>query len=187
MLAAAHWPFTADGTRCPSWPSPLAVTSAGRPRELPRADAAGWLADGRAVARLWCSDSQGDWQDRSVADSDDVAERARQREIVRRGYDTISLAYRSDDGAAAASSAEDVSRYAGWTAELAGLRQAPGGSCERSAVATVSPLARNRSAISEPIPFCGAPRGLSVPLEAAAGADRCLLRSGVDLARWVPG
>ena len=55
-----------------------------------------------------------------MADSDDVAERARQRDLVRRGYDTISLAYRSDDGAAAASSAEDVSRYAGWTRELAG-------------------------------------------------------------------
>jgi SAM-dependent methyltransferase len=60
-----------------------------------------------------------------MADSDDAAERARQRDLVRRGYDTISLAYRSDDGAAAASSAEDVSRYAGWTAELAG-RLPPG-------------------------------------------------------------
>lgn len=56
-----------------------------------------------------------------MADSDDVTERARQRELVRRGYDTISLAYRSDDGTAAPASAEDVSRYAGWTAELAGL------------------------------------------------------------------
>jgi len=55
-----------------------------------------------------------------VANADDVAERARQRDLVRRGYDAISQAYRSDDGAAAASSAEDVSRYAGWTAELAG-------------------------------------------------------------------
>jgi cyclopropane fatty-acyl-phospholipid synthase-like methyltransferase len=49
------------------------------------------------------------------------AARARQREIVRRGYDVISLAYRSDDGQAAPSSAEDVRRYAGWVAELAGL------------------------------------------------------------------
>jgi SAM-dependent methyltransferase len=55
-----------------------------------------------------------------MADSDDVAERARQRDLVRRGYDAISLTYRSDDGAAAASSAEDVTRYAGWAAELAG-------------------------------------------------------------------
>jgi len=54
-------------------------------------------------------------------ESDPVAERARQRALVRRGYDAISLAYRSDDGDAAASSAEDVSRYAGWVAELAGL------------------------------------------------------------------
>src|ERR1700678_804694 len=50
-----------------------------------------------------------------------VAERARQRALVRRGYDAISLAYRSDDGDAATSSAEDISRYAGWVAELAGL------------------------------------------------------------------
>ena len=42
------------------------------------------------------------------------AGRARQRDLVRRGYDAISLAYRSDDGEAAASSAEDVIRYAGW-------------------------------------------------------------------------
>jgi SAM-dependent methyltransferase len=51
----------------------------------------------------------------------DAAERARQRDLVRRGYDAISLAYRSDDGDAAACSAEDVTRYAGWVAELAGL------------------------------------------------------------------
>lgn len=48
-------------------------------------------------------------------------ERARQRELVRRGYDAISLAYRGDDGVAAGSSAEDVGRYAGWVGELAGL------------------------------------------------------------------
>jgi Methyltransferase domain len=42
-------------------------------------------------------------------EADDVAERARQRELVRRGYDTISVSYRSDDGAAARSSREDVS------------------------------------------------------------------------------
>jgi SAM-dependent methyltransferase len=59
-------------------------------------------------------------------ESDDVAERARQRALVRDGYDAISLAYRSNDGDAAASSAEDVSRYAGWVAELAGLLR-PGG------------------------------------------------------------
>jgi SAM-dependent methyltransferase len=56
-----------------------------------------------------------------MTESGDGAERARQRDIVRRGYDAISLAYRSDDGTAAASSAEDMSRYAGWTAELADL------------------------------------------------------------------
>jgi hypothetical protein len=60
-----------------------------------------------------------------MADSDDLTGRARQRDLVRRGYDTISLAYRSGGGAAAASSAEDVSRYAGWTAERAGRRAHP--------------------------------------------------------------
>jgi cyclopropane fatty-acyl-phospholipid synthase-like methyltransferase len=54
-------------------------------------------------------------------EADDDAARARQRELVRRGYDAISLTYRDDDGGAAQSSAEDVSRYAGWVAELAGL------------------------------------------------------------------
>ncbi len=53
--------------------------------------------------------------------ADDGAARAAQRDLVRRGYDAISVAYRSDDGQAAACSAEDVSRYAGWAAELAGL------------------------------------------------------------------
>jgi SAM-dependent methyltransferase len=52
---------------------------------------------------------------------DEVAERARQRALVRRGYDAISMTYRSDDGAAASSSAEDVSKYACWVHELAGL------------------------------------------------------------------
>ena len=62
----------------------------------------------------------GAWEIAPV-ESDRVAERARQRALVRRGYDAISLAYRSDNGGAAASSAEDVSRYAGWVSELAGL------------------------------------------------------------------
>jgi cyclopropane fatty-acyl-phospholipid synthase-like methyltransferase len=56
-----------------------------------------------------------------MMNGDDAAERARQRDLVRRGYDAISLAYRSNDGNAATSSAEDVSRYAGWVAELASL------------------------------------------------------------------
>lgn len=54
-------------------------------------------------------------------EADDGAARASQRELVRRGYDAISLTYRDDDGGAAQSSAEDVGRYAGWVAELAGL------------------------------------------------------------------
>jgi SAM-dependent methyltransferase len=52
---------------------------------------------------------------------DDAAGRARQRDLVRRGYDSISLAYRSDEGDAHGTSAEDVSRYAGWVADLAAL------------------------------------------------------------------
>ena len=32
----------------------------------------------------------------AVMESDEVAGRARQRDLVRRGYDSISLAYRSD-------------------------------------------------------------------------------------------
>jgi len=53
--------------------------------------------------------------------ADDAAARAAQRDLVRRGYDEVSLAYRSDDAQAASSSAEHVGRYAGWVAELAGL------------------------------------------------------------------
>src|SRR5215469_6843395 len=45
---------------------------------------------------------------------------AAQRDLVRRGYDAISVAYRSD-GQPACSSAENVSRYAGWIEELVGL------------------------------------------------------------------
>jgi SAM-dependent methyltransferase len=50
----------------------------------------------------------------------EARERARQRELVRRGYDAISAAYRGDDGRAGPS-AEDPGRYAGWVRELAGL------------------------------------------------------------------
>jgi 2-polyprenyl-3-methyl-5-hydroxy-6-metoxy-1,4-benzoquinol methylase len=51
----------------------------------------------------------------------DAAARARQRDLVRRGYDTISRAYRDDAGRPASSSAEDVARYAGWVDELAAV------------------------------------------------------------------
>jgi SAM-dependent methyltransferase len=53
-------------------------------------------------------------------ESGDEAARARQRDLVRRGYDAISLAYRGDDGQAGSAS-EDVHRYGGWVAELAAL------------------------------------------------------------------
>jgi len=51
----------------------------------------------------------------------DTAARARQRDLVRRGYDAISVMYRGDDGESAPASAEGVARYAGWVDELAGL------------------------------------------------------------------
>jgi len=53
--------------------------------------------------------------------ADDEARRARQRDLVRRGYDRISLAYRSDAGDPHETSAEDTGRYAGWVAGLAAL------------------------------------------------------------------
>jgi cyclopropane fatty-acyl-phospholipid synthase-like methyltransferase len=56
-----------------------------------------------------------------LMESDDAAGRARQRDLVRRGYDAISLAYRGDDGRAHGTSAADASRYAGWAADLAAL------------------------------------------------------------------
>jgi cyclopropane fatty-acyl-phospholipid synthase-like methyltransferase len=55
------------------------------------------------------------------AGSGDERERARQREIVRHGYDAVSLTYRTDDGRPASDSEEDTTRYAGWAAELARL------------------------------------------------------------------
>ena len=58
-------------------------------------------------------------------DEDETAARARQRALVRRGYDAVSEAYRDDDGRAAGLPNPDTSRYAGWVAELAG-RLRPG-------------------------------------------------------------
>jgi SAM-dependent methyltransferase len=54
-------------------------------------------------------------------EADGQATRAAQRDLVRRGYDAISLAYRSDDGQPASSSSEHVSCYASWVDELARL------------------------------------------------------------------
>jgi SAM-dependent methyltransferase len=63
--------------------------------------------------------------DRDVAEDarqdGDGAARARQRDLVRRGYDTISRAYRGDHSEPDGSTAEDTSRYAGWVADLARL------------------------------------------------------------------
>jgi 2-polyprenyl-3-methyl-5-hydroxy-6-metoxy-1,4-benzoquinol methylase len=58
-------------------------------------------------------------------DEDEAAARARQRGLVRRGYDAVSEAYRDDDGRAAGAEPADTSRYAGWVEELAG-RLRPG-------------------------------------------------------------
>lgn len=44
-----------------------------------------------------------------------------QRELVRRGYDTISHRYRDDLGAPNPSTHEDIARYAGWVDELSTL------------------------------------------------------------------
>ena len=54
------------------------------------------------------------------------ADRAQLRDRVRRGYNAISTAYRSDDGSSNCSSPETTSRYSGWIDELAQLLT-PGG------------------------------------------------------------
>ena len=56
--------------------------------------------------------------DRAVTDTRPSTPAA-QRELVRRGYDAISHAYRGDDGSPAGTTAEETGRYAGWLAELA--------------------------------------------------------------------
>jgi hypothetical protein len=58
-----------------------------------------------------------------VVGDDDAA---RKRELVRRGYDAISHAYRHDDGTANPSSDEDPGRYLAWVDELAALLPRPG-------------------------------------------------------------
>jgi len=45
-------------------------------------------------------------------------ERAAHRDLVRRGYDAISRAYRSDDGESSEQAAETTSTYAGWVDDL---------------------------------------------------------------------
>jgi SAM-dependent methyltransferase len=62
---------------------------------------------------------------------DDDGVRGRQRELVRRGYDAISFAYRGDDRGTASSAAEDDIRYAEWVGELV---------CLLPAAATVADL-----------------------------------------------
>ena len=47
--------------------------------------------------------------------------RARRRDLVRRGYDTISRAYRDDEGRANPGSDEGTDRYEGWVDDLAKL------------------------------------------------------------------
>jgi SAM-dependent methyltransferase len=52
---------------------------------------------------------------------DEAGARARQRALVRRGYDAISEAYRTDGGAAHPSTDEDPGRYRQWVDDLARL------------------------------------------------------------------
>lgn len=54
------------------------------------------------------------------ADGDDN-ERSQQRDLVRRGYDAISAAYRDDEGQANAGLEEGTAKYRGWVGELAGV------------------------------------------------------------------
>jgi cyclopropane fatty-acyl-phospholipid synthase-like methyltransferase len=51
----------------------------------------------------------------------DSVERERQRDLVRRGYDTISRAYRDDAGAANPATDQATAIYADWVAELSVL------------------------------------------------------------------
>ena len=57
------------------------------------------------------------------ADSRDEEERARQREMVRAGYDAISRTYRDDQGRSASSSPEFTDHYWPWVDELGALLQ----------------------------------------------------------------
>jgi ubiquinone/menaquinone biosynthesis C-methylase UbiE len=52
---------------------------------------------------------------------DDEAARAARRALVRRGYDVISRAYRSDEGTSNPTTDEDAGRYLSWVDELAAL------------------------------------------------------------------
>jgi SAM-dependent methyltransferase len=49
---------------------------------------------------------------------DDADTRAAQRDLVRRGYDTVSRVYRTDLGESSAGSSETTSTYASWIEEL---------------------------------------------------------------------
>jgi SAM-dependent methyltransferase len=57
--------------------------------------------------------------------SADSGSRAAQRDLVRRGYDQVSRAYRSDDGRSNANGPESTSNYIPWLEELATLMPAP--------------------------------------------------------------
>jgi 2-polyprenyl-3-methyl-5-hydroxy-6-metoxy-1,4-benzoquinol methylase len=55
-----------------------------------------------------------------VVASSSEAERRHQRDLVRKGYDAISLAYRSDNGEANPASPESTATYISWVEELRG-------------------------------------------------------------------
>ena len=50
---------------------------------------------------------------------DDADSRAAQRDLVRRGYDAVSRAYRTDEGESAVGSSETTAAYESWIQELA--------------------------------------------------------------------
>ena len=72
-----------------------------------------------AAGTDWAGDVTG--EELIPTPEDEAAIRAGQRALVRSGYDVISHAYRSDDGAAHSSTDEDPGLYVEWVAELAGL------------------------------------------------------------------
>jgi SAM-dependent methyltransferase len=55
----------------------------------------------------------------------DLGSRAEQRDLVRRGYDRISSAYRSDDGRSNSNGPESTSTYVPWLEELSALVPPP--------------------------------------------------------------
>ena len=78
-----------------------------------------WFHDGTSRRYLWRRlPGARTTSVRAVSDEED---RARLRDLVRRGYDAISNTYRNDAGASNPGSAESTATYLGWIEELAVL------------------------------------------------------------------